>query len=97
MKTILITLGLLFITDIVIASDINIGDPLDNLLVSEGDATIVEELIVRETPFVNYYYEMSNRSYLVNKETDLICDIVEGKTGANCFPCERNQTSATCP
>ena len=99
MKNVLINLSLLCWVNIASASGLNIkiGDPLENLLASEGDATVVEEFIERGAPFVRFYYQNVNRSFIVNKETDYICDIAIGITGGNCFPCELEQTSAVCP
>ena len=99
MKRVLKILSLLSFVNIVIASEINInvGDPLENLLASEGDATVVEELIDRGAPFVRFYYEDLNMSFIVNKETDYICDIAKGRTEGDCFPCAQGQTSEMCP
>ena len=85
------------LTNSIRASDIKIGDSLENLLESEGDATVVEELIDRGTSFVRFYYQDLNMSFIINKETDYICDIAIGITGGDCFPCEQGQTSAMCP
>lgn len=64
-------------TNSIRASEVNIkiGDPLEKLLESEGDANVVEELINRGTSFVRFYYEDLNMSFIVNNETDYICDI----------------------
>ncbi len=99
MNRVLKILSLLFFANIVIASEINIkiGDSLENLLESEGDATVVEALIDRGAPFVRFYYQDLNRSFIINKETDYICDIAVGIDGGNCFPCEQNKTSEKCP
>jgi hypothetical protein len=74
-----------------------IGDTLENLLVREGNPTAVKELIIREQTFVNYYYRATNRSFMVDKETWLICDITEGKSNGNCFPCDKKHASIKCP
>jgi hypothetical protein len=99
MKSILIIISLFIFTNSIRASDINIkiGDSLENLLESEGDATVVEELIDRGTSFVRFYYQDLNMSFIINKETDYICDIAIGVTGGNCFICEQDQTSEMCP
>ncbi len=99
MKSILISLILLCCTQMASATKlgIKVGDPLENLLATAGDARLVEIFEYRDAAFIRFYYAELNRSFIVNKETDKICDIAVGVTGGNCFPCEENQTSALCP
>ena len=99
MKNILISLILLCCTPMASATKlaIMVGDPLENLLATAGDASIVEGFEYRETAFTRFYYQELNHSFIINNEMDNICDIAVGITGGNCFPCEENQTSALCP
>jgi len=99
MKSSLISLMLLGCAYMASAAELGlkVGEPLDNLLEFAGDASIVEAFEYRETAFTRFYYQDLNRSFIINNETDNICDIAVGITGGNCFPCQENQTSAVCP
>lgn len=92
MKLTTIILSLSLFVSFVFSSDYKteIGDTLENLLLIEGNPTAVKEQILREQTFSNYYYRAKNISFMVDKETWLICDITEGKSNGNCFPCEKN-------
>lgn len=99
MKLTSLILSFFLFVSFVSSSDHNteIGDTLENLLLIEGNPTVVKELKIREQVFVNYYYRSTNRSFMVDKETWLICDITEGKSNGNCFPCQHNHTTTKCP
>lgn len=66
--------------------DVEIGQTLEFLLFSKGEASEIKALSGQDQHLHYYYYSCSNSTYIVNSETGYICNATIGKFTGSCNP-----------